>query len=483
MLRHLKPLCILLLWLPGIALADNRITKPNILFIVVDDQGYADVGIDERAHDVDTPGMDRLAESGIRFSQAYASSPICSASRCGLITGVYQERQGNFWFGGPGLPNKNHPTLAEKLKAAGYRTGYIGKHHYGRGDGDVRNRNFPLNHGFDSFFGFSSSRKHYLIHEESKEEAFLNRRDNFQPEGNSLYQGGMWENKQKVDVKGFSTELFGERARSFMKNNRNESFYLHLSFNAVHNFTHQLPQSYLTKKGLRGYYDYDPAVHDYMSYYIGGRKPHNPEGRALYLGQLHFLDREIGRLLDFLETEGLRENTLIVYISDNGGSTPIYANNDPLRGSKYTLYEGGIRVPMMLSWPGQIQEGKVLNNVVSGLDIFPTICKAAGIEPGEVDGLNLLPLLSGKDPAIAHDILVWDIGFETAVRKGKWKLKTANDVRHADRQQLDLQFGEYLYDLETDPGEKRDLRYFFPEIFEELKEVHRKWRKQMERHG
>ena len=395
------------------------------------------------------------------------------------ISRVYQERQGNFWFGGPGLPNKKYPTLAEKLKAAGYKTAYIGKHHYGQGDSDVKSRNFPLNHGFDYFFGHSSSRKHYLIHEDAKEEAFMKRRNKYQPTGNSLYQGAMWENTRKVDVQGFSTEFFGERARKYMKENKDSPFYLHLSFNAVHNFTHQLPESYLKEKGLKGYYDYDPAKHNYISYYKGGRYPHNPEGRQLYLGQLHFLDLEIGRILDFLEEEGLRENTLIVYISDNGGSTPIYANNDPLRGSKYTLYEGGIRVPMMISWPDKVSQGIVLDNVVSGLDIFPTICSAVGIDSGEVDGLDLSELLNGKDRSIQHETLVWDIGYETAVRKGNWKLKTANSISHADRQQLEVEMGEYLYNLEEDPGEQRDLRYFFPEQFEELKTIHVSWRKEM----
>lgn len=288
--------------------------------------------------------------------------------------------------------------------------------------------------------------------------AFLARRDEYQKSGNSLYQGGMWDNKEKVDVEGQSTEIFGERARSFMKENRDTPFYLHLSFNAVHNITHQLPLEYLKEKKLKGYYDYDPAVHDYMSWYIGSRRPHNPEGRALYLGQLYYLDKEIVRLLDFLEEEGLRENTLIAYVSDNGGCTAIYSNNEPLRGSKYTLYEGGIRVPMIISWPGHTETGVELDNIVSAMDIFPTVCTAASINsPDKVDGINLLPLLNGSDQSIEHKFLAWDIGFETAVRKGNWKLKTATTNAHAQRQQLDVRVGEFLYNLENDPG-KTGLR-------------------------
>jgi arylsulfatase B len=246
-------------------------------------------------------------------------------------------------------------------------------------------------------------------------------------------------------------------------------------------FTHQLPPQYLKDHGLKGYYNYDPAVHDYMSWYIGSRQPHNPEGRALYLGQLNYLDKEIGRLLDFLENEGLRENTLIAYVSENGGSTPIYANNEPLRGSKYTLYEGGIRVPMMISWPEHTTRGTILENVVSVMDLYPTICAAAGIKDSDnIDGFNLLPLLNGSDFSIGHDILVWDTSYETAVRKGTWKFKTANTNTHAQRQQLDVRVGEFLYNLENDPGETRDLLYLFPDKVKELKAIYSCWRKEMD---
>jgi arylsulfatase A-like enzyme len=455
--------------------------KPNILLIVTDDQGYSDMGVTGRTYDAKTPNIDRLANSGVRFENGYATSGVCSPSRCALITGVYQERQGNYWFGGPGIPNKNYPTLAEKFKDAGYATAYIGKSHYGQGDKDTTSRNFPNNHGFDYFYGFTHSRKHYLKHDdalEAEEQAKLKTAGNG---GNSINPSGFWKNKKRVKAEGFSTEIFGKEALGFMEKHKDGPFFVQLSFNAVHTFTHQLPEEYLKKKGLKGYHDFDPLTEDYLSWNAAAKRPHNPEGRALYLGQLHYLDLEVGKILDFLDSNNLTDNTVIAFISDNGGSPVNYANNDPLREGKFSLYEGGTRVPFLLSWPGHFTKGKVSNNLVSMLDVFPTLCSAAGVSYGFTDGIDLGPLLTGQNPNLQHDVLVWDMKAETAVVKGKWKLKTANDLRSARRQFLDVKYGEYLYNLEEDPGEQRDLRYFFPEKFEELKTIHKNWKIEMEK--
>lgn len=469
----------LALCLAGFGVLSARAAKPNILLIVTDDQGYSDMGVTGRTWDVKTPHIDRLAESGVRFDNGYATSGVCSPSRCALITGVYQQRQGNYWFGGPGIANKDYPTLAEKLKGAGYATAYIGKSHYGRGDRDTTSRNFPNNHGFDYFYGFTHSRKHYLKHKDSFEEEEREAIKQAGNGGNSNNPSGFWKNKERVDAEGFSTELFGDQARAFMEKHKEEPFFVQLSFNAVHTFTHQLPAEYLKQKGLKGYHDWNPSTEDYISWNQAAKRPHNPEGRALYLGQLHYLDLEIGKILDFLDAERLRDNTVIAYISDNGGSPVNYANNDPLRGGKFSLYEGGTRVPFLLSWPGHYGERRVLNNRVSMLDVFPTLCSAAGVPPGFTDGIDLNPLLTGRNPNLEHDLLIWDMKNETAVVQGKWKLKTAHDLRRARRQFFEVDFGEYLYNLEEDPGENRDLRYFFPKKFEELKTLHRKWKREM----
>ncbi|MEZ4773204.1 MAG: sulfatase-like hydrolase/transferase [Bacteroidia bacterium] len=450
---------------------------PNVLLIVVDDQGYADMSCTQLADDVQTPNIDRLAASGVRFTQAYATSPICSPSRAGIATGCYQERWGTFWYGGPGIHRQEFPTIAELLAGKGYRTGYIGKVHYGNADADTSNRSFPLNHGFEYFFGHTSARKHYFNHHDQLEAAFQLVKKTYEKDGQSLNQQAMWENFRKVDTVAFSTELLGKKAVEYLQKHKSEKFFLQLSFNAVHNFTHQLPHEYLTEKGLRGYHDWDPSTEDYYEWYQAGRKPNNPEGRAQYLGQLYYLDREVGRVMDYLKESGLDKNTLVIYISDNGGSTPIYANNTPLRGSKYVLYEGGIRVPMIISWPGNFLRGAVNDQVVSSMDILPTICKAVEIPvPQVVDGRDMTALLSGFSTQNTHDTLFWDTGVETAVRAGKWKLRSATKDNHAKYEMVELELGEFLYNLEKDPGETENLIAIYPEVYQKLKAAHIRWR-------
>ena len=461
--------------------AENQLVpeRPNILLIISDDQGYADIGASGGTSDVHTPNIDRIAEAGIRFTQGYATSPICNASRAGLITGVYQQRFGTFWYGGKGIHDEQYPTIAEVLNETGYATGYVGKFHYGNlALHGPEHRNFPLNHGYDFFFGNGTPRKHYLVHNRQAEEDFQKVKQRLNKTGQSLQQGPMWLNDKQMDVEGFSTAMYAAQASQFIMNHLDEPFFLTLSFNAVHNFTHQLPREYMEENGLEGYHDWDPAKEDYYEWYQNGRYPNNPEGRAHYLGQLYYLDREIGKVLDLLEQKGLHENTVIVYISDNGGSTPIYADNTPLRGSKYTLYEGGIRVPFLISWPGHILENTTNDKVVSAMDIFPTLCSLAGTEsPSHLDGSDLSDMISGTVSGTGHSLLVWDTGHETAVRQGDWKLKTANKNDHAKYEMVELELGEFLYNLADDPGEKVNLAENHPEILNQLKLAYQEWKK------
>jgi len=453
---------------------------PNIILIVADDQGYADMSCTGLNTDAHTPNLDRLAASGFRFTQAYATSPICSPSRAGLITGCYQERWGTWWYGGPGIYDSGYKTIPEVLKSAGYKTGYIGKVHYGASDSDITNRSFPLNHGFDVFFGFTSARKHYLIHQQGKEDEFQQIKEKYNRSGQSLQQQPLWDNREKLNTVAFTTEIFSEKACEFIDNHKSQPFFLQVAFNAVHNFTHQLPAEYLREKGLDGYHDWNPATEEYYEWYKSGRKPNNPEGRAHYLGQLHFLDREVGKILDHLSETGLDQNTVIIYISDNGGSTPIYADNTPLRGSKYLLYEGGIRVPMIISYPGKFNKGKVLDNVVSAMDILPTICGLTGLKsPDYVDGTDLNPLLKGLDSALHHETLVWDTGHEIAVRSGKWKLHIVLNDDNAKYEMVEVELGEFLYDIAVDPGETTNLKAEHPDIFDSLKRIHAAWKEEM----
>lgn len=484
--KILYPLLVILschaffLWLTGCRQEPE--TPPNVLLIVADDQGYADMGCTGLADDVHTPNLDQLASSGVRFTQAYATSPICNPSRAGIITGCYQQRWGTFWYGGKGIYDSAYFTLPEAIKKKDLITGYIGKVHYGTWDSDTSSRSFPLNHGFDEFFGFTSARKHYLIHQSEAEEAFQRVKSENNKWGQSLRQGPVWDGTQQKDTLAFSTEMLANRACEFIRKHKKDHFFLQVSFNAVHNFTHQLPDDYLQSHGLKGYHDWDPATEEYYDWYVKGRKPNNPEGREHYLGQLYFLDREIGIIMKLLDELGLRENTLVIYISDNGGSTPIYANNSPLRGGKYTLYEGGIRVPLIISWPAKFNKDEVCTNAISAMDIFPTICKSMDVPvPDYIDGLDLTPLLTGDDPSITHDTLIWDTGIETAVRMGKWKLRTASSREHADYEKTELELGEFLYDLEKDPGEKINLASEYPDTLASLKRIHLDWRNKLEK--
>jgi len=455
---------------------------PNIVLIVVDDLGYADMSVTGNTTDVQTPNIDAIAANGTRFTNAYATSSICSPSRGGLITGSYQQRWGTFWYGGKGIHNANYKTIPELLKQKNYATGYVGKVHYGSYESVTTNRSFPLNHGFDYYYGHTSPRKHYLNHTDVIESDFQSVKKENKRKGQSLRQQAFWNNTQKADTIGFSTEIFGLKARNFIGKNKEKPFFLQLSFNAVHNFTHQLPKEYLSKNGLKGYHDWDPSKEEYYDWYQKGRYPNNPEGRAQYLGQLHFLDKEIGKVTTFLKENNLAENTIVILVSDNGGSTPIYANNTPFRGSKYTLYEGGIRVPLIISYPKKYQKGKTSNNLVSAMDVLPTICNAVGIEiPKNIDGLDISNLLNGTNNKLHHNYLVWDNNAQTAVRKGKWKLRTASEKAKAnsDYEMVEMQYGEYLYNLDIDPGETTNLAKGFPEIFNELKSIQTNWRKEI----
>ncbi len=464
---------------------ESNDVSPNVVLIVIDDLGYADMSITGLSKDVRTPNIDALAKSGTRFTNAYASSSICSPSRSGLITGSYQQRWGTFWYGGPGIKDSSYKTISELLKTKNYKTGYVGKVHYGSKDHDITNRSFPLNHGFDYFYGHTSAHKHYLNHVDSIENKFLDVKKKHKRVGQSLRQQAFWENKNKVDTVGFSTEIIGEKAIQFIKNNKNTPFFLQVSFNAVHNFTHQLPEWYLKEHNLKGYHDWNPENEDYYDWYKQGRLPNNPEGRAYYLGQLYFLDKEIGKLKASLREQGLLDNTLLVFVSDNGGSTPIYANNTPLKGSKYTLYEGGIRVPLIISYPKDFKEGKTSNQLVSAMDVLPTICETIGLNtPNNIDGKSLKnALIDRPENGLHHEYLVWDNNAQTAVKKGKWKYRTANDkAKHnSDYEMVFMEYGEFLYDLENDIGETTNVANQYPKVFNELKQIHRKWRLEIEK--
>ena len=463
--------------------AVKKHSEPNIVVIIADDQGYADISIAGLADDVKTPHIDKIAKQGIRFTNAYVTAPICNVSRLALITGTYNQKQGSYWYGKKATINPKLTTIPELLKPLGYVSGYVGKYHYGVHQSDARD--FPLNHGFDSFYGYGGNgRQHFLIHDDEYDQEQRKKLNAYKKRGGkhgqSLEYGAFWNGFKRDNREGFTTEIFGEKAREFVQKNKDNKFYLQLAFNAVHNFTHQLPKDYLKANNLKGYHDWDPDTEDYYTWYKKSRYPYNSEGRAHYLAQLAYMDKEIGKLLLTIKDAGISDNTIIIYVSDNGGSTPIYANNGPLRGSKYLLLEGGIRIPMIISWPGKFKKGQVSDNVVSTMDILPTIANITGANvPIHVDGLDITKLLTGEDVTLEHKTLVWDTGHETAVRQGKWKLKTATDDQYAKYEMVKIKLGTFLYNLAEDPGETTDLSQKHPEIVKRLKAYYQTWNKKI----
>ncbi len=464
---------------------DISTKAPNILLIIVDDHGYADMSVNGLAADVQTPNLDKLAKSGTRFTNAFATSPICSPSRIGLLTGTYHQRQQVFWYGGNGLSNPQIPTIPELLQAEGYQTGMIGKFHYGSKDANIEHRSFPLNHGFQELYGFNGGRKHYLIHDSEKEAAFRKLMEQAPLPKQSFKMESFFRQDNREKAEGFATELLSSEAIDFIqkKSATEQPYFLTLSFNAVHNFTHQLPQEYLDEHNLKGMPDWDPTKETYYEWYENGRKPNNPEGRAHYLGQLYYLDKEIGRIMEYLAASEQLENTIVIYVGDNGGSTQIYANNGEYAGGKYTMYDGGLRIPLLVSWKGQYQTNSVSDNMVSAMDILPTLMDASATKmPETIDGISLHPLLKGANSKIEHEILFWYGGEQAAVRQANWKYRWANAEegsfakKSTKYEGVDLELGTFLFNTSTDKGELLDLKNKHPYKLTEMKNLLETWK-------
>jgi arylsulfatase A-like enzyme len=400
--------------------------KPNVVILLADDLGYADVGF-HGCKDVPTPHIDSLARNGGRFTGGYVSGPYCSPTRAGLLTGRYQNRFGHEFNPGPksgaaaGLP-LSETTLADRLKAAGYATGLVGKWHLGNAA-----KFHPQKRGFDEFFGFLGGAHSY-----------------FADRGKG---GGVFRGTERVNEKEYLTDAFAREAVAFIDRHRKEPFFLYLAFNAVHT-----PMQ-ATDERLRRFASIE-----------GGP-------RRTYAAMLSAMDEAVGRVLAKLREAGLEEETLVFFFSDNGGptmkATTINASrNTPLRGSKRQTLEGGIRVPFVAQWKGRLPAGKVYDSPVIQLDVLPTALAAAGVEakPGwKLDGVNLLPYLEGKAKGQPHETLYWRFGRQMAVRRGEWKL-VKYDATPAK-----------LYHLGKDIGEANDLSEKEPERVKELCSAWEAW--------
>jgi arylsulfatase A-like enzyme len=389
-----------------------------VVVIVSDDAGYDDFSMHGG---FPTPSIDSIAAGGIRFTDGYVSGCVCSPTRAGLMTGRYQQRFGHETNFPPvvsprnGLPREER-TFADRMRAGGYRTIAIGKWHLGYTAGF-----HPLSRGFDSFYGFlQGSRSYVPLRDPPPTNALLRDRDPV-PEAFS-----------------YMTDELAREAAAQIESSRDRPFFLYVAFNAVHAPNQALPADLERARGLT---------------------PQRTEVAAMTLA----LDRGVGTILDALTTNGLADDTLVVFVNDNGG--PLGHDNGGLRGRKGTMWEGGIRVPFLMRWPAQLPRGRVVSEPVIALDILPTALAAAGIEPEGTafDGVNLMPFLTGANLKPPHDVLHWRQGDRWAVRSGSLKLVRADA-------------GEpMLFDLAADRGESKDLVGSRHDDAARLRGLHESW--------
>jgi arylsulfatase A-like enzyme len=417
--------------LPRPAHAANR---PNIVYIVADDMGYADCRV-QGCTDVPTPNLDALANGGARFTNGYVTGTVCSPSRAALMTGRYHYRDGvKDWIppGKPGL-NTDVPTIADYLQKAGYQTGHVGKWHLGEDDAC-----HPLKRGFHLFFGFLGGGRSYFP---DKIEAATQRVNRY----TQIVRG-----TEPVAETEYLTAAFAREAVAFIKTKRDQPFFLYLAFNAVH--TPMQP----------------PTGEDRFSAIA------DPKRRA-YAGMLSAMDDGIGRVASAIRESGVENDTLICFISDNGGpitrNAPNASKNTPLRGGKGETWEGGIRVPFFVKWSGHIPAGKVVHEPVIQMDLTASALTLAGATPDAkwpIDGKNILPLLEGKSVSV-HDQLCWSYEHQWAIRQGPWKLTVAGAKKDARPS---------LYNLDSDPLEETDLSSKEPARVEKMRASWEKWRKE-----
>lgn len=403
----------------------------NVMLIVVDDQGYADFSaLPYAARDIQTPNLDKLIGNGTLFSRTYVTAPVCSPSRAGFFTGKYQQRWDMEASWNPGLPD-HVKTIAEYLKEAGYATFMVGKNDYGvKASHD--DREYPLNHGYDEFLGFSHHAYDFWL---------MNAGDTVGAPVAKWFNSGFgplqYNNGYRSIEKGrYATDVFTDQAIDWMSKAKaaGKPFLLTLNYNAVHHLIEQVPVKYLEKYGASPIPKYNISMGSYRDYYekysnYGSIPP--DEMRKYYLANLNCLDDNIGRLTTAMKKMKISGNTLVVYISDNGGSPLTGAINYPLSGSKYVAKEGGLRVPMIISYPGSQRMNQFCNQPVSSLDIVPTCLEAAGIDISskELDGISLLGYLKNESNEIKRKEPLFALFKDQwAVIDGDWKLVSSDEV-------------------------------------------------------
>ncbi len=398
----------------GTASAEST-RPPNLVLLMADDLGYGDLGV-TGSKQIPTPHLDALAKDGILFTAAYVTSPVCAPSRAGLMTGRHQASFGFHDNLAPvqpghdpefiGLP-LDQTTLADRLKSLGYTTGLIGKWHLGE-----LPKFQPQNRGFDEFWGWLGGAQDYFRAE---------------PGGEGEMAGPIQCNFKTPAPLTYLTDDQGDESIAFIRRHKDRPFFLFASFAAPHT-----PMQ-ATAADLEKFAHIDDRL------------------RRTYCAMVYRLDQNVGKILGEIRAQGLERDTLVVFLSDNGGqSAPLISNgsiNAPYRGGKTTVLEGGIRVPMIIRWPGKLPAEKTVDAMTSALDLFPTFVTAAGgaiDESDKIDGVDLVPFLTGRSADPPHQSLMWTYTVGRAMRSGDWKL-----VRLPDRLPM-------LYNLSADPGEQDD---------------------------
>ena len=427
-------LCLLCVTVLPLRAADTpKAARPNILIIVSDDQGYADAGFQGSKQAV-TPHLDALAKSGVRCTSGYVTYPVCSPSRAGLLTGRYQARFGheNNPVYDPlddkeGLPLTEN-LLPQYLKPAGYRTGWIGKWHLGSAPAFV-----PWARGFDESFGFIGGGHRFT---------------GWQTNGRQYTLPLLRAGTNIAEVPLHLTTALGDEAAGFIRRNQEKPWMLYLAFNAPHT-------------------PHEPSAERLERF----AHIQNPQRRR-YLAQLSLLDDAVGTVTAALAESGLRKRTLVFFFSDNGGHTPSGSDNAPLRGMKGTLYEGGVRVPFIVSWPDKLPAGKSYDQPVISLDAFATALAAAGVAmptDKKFDSVNIVPHLAGVVERPPHERLLWRVYRKEsfAIREGKWKL-----IRNTNAT-------PELYDLGTEIGEKNNVAAAHADVTSRLSAALESWNKEL----
>ncbi|MDT0552696.1 arylsulfatase [Urechidicola vernalis] len=442
-MRSLKFLIVIFL---AVNFANCQAQKqPNIILIVADDLGWGDVGFNGQDK-IKTPNIDLLAKQGMVFNNFYAGSTVCGPSRASLMTGMHMGHstvRGNPRWTATGKPvdiTKEDVTIAEELKKAGYQTAMIGK--WGLAENLEEGR--PNEQGFDYFYGFN---KHRPAHHYYPDSIYENNKK-------LVIDGNNWKKKEKHYIQ----DMFTDKAKNYLRKQNDKPFFLYLAYTTPH---YELTVPEESKKAYRA-----------LDWPLREMKPrhylHDKNGHVTYAAMVSRMDQQIGELMSQLKEQGLEENTIVIFTSDNGHEydnvkNEFFNSNGPYKGRKRDLYEGGVKLPFVVKWPKKIKPNTYSNHISAYWDLLPTFCDVAAMNPtANIDGISMLNSFKGKDKKqLIHDYLYWEFnegrGPIQAIRKGKWKL--------VKRYQKDFE----LYNLDEDEGETKNLASENSKILDDLK--------------